>query len=199
MATIASVSLCALLALVATSLHGCSMCNHSIPFTCSGNHVGVGVCSGHYKVQQDVTSWGECRAACGKFPDWCTYYSFCPEGTTGKTGKCADKGAIATADGKSVGMGIKAPLGAKGNLNACVLSQDKKDACTLMEKLWTGNGYETYQMWEKDGPKYDTPEMSYGILFGFFMGAVVGGVAVFRRVKKGSRQPLATEDEENLE
>jgi len=194
MLTASSVALCILLALVATSLHGCSMCNHSIPFTCSGNKKGVGVCSGNYKVQQDITSWGDCRAACGKFP-WCTYYSFCPEGTTGLAGgKCADKGLVATKDGKSVGMGVAAPLGAKGNSNACVLSQDKKDKCTLMTKLWTGKGYETYQMYEKHEAKYGNPEMSSGILFGFFMGAVVSGVAVLRLVKKrSSRQALVEE------
>lgn len=199
MATASSVALCTLLGLVATSLHGCSMCNHSVPFTCSSNHMGVGVCSGHYKVQQDITSWGDCRAACGKF-DWCTYYSFCPDGTKGKNGACADKGMVATSDGKSVGMGVQAPLGAKGNANACVLSQDKKDDCKLIEDLWTGKGYETYQMWqhEKDEPKYGNPEMSYGVLFGFFAGAVVSGVAVLRLAKKRStRQPLVEEVRED--
>jgi len=192
MVTASSVALCVLLSLVASCLQGC--CNHSIPFTCNGSHKGVGVCKGNYKVQQDITSWGACRAACGKFPDWCTYYSFCPVGTTGTTGACTDKGGLATADGKSVGIGIKAPLGAKGNSNACVLSQDKKDDCTLMKALWTGKGYETYQMYQKDGPKYDNPEMSYGILFGFLAGAVVSGVAVVRLVKKRTvREPLVEE------
>ena len=68
---------CAVAGVVALTLQGCSMCNHSMSFTCSMNKVGSGGCAAlkgasHAKAE----SIGECRGLCAA-KDGCKYYAFC--------------------------------------------------------------------------------------------------------------------------
>merc|ERR1711865_455278 len=78
-AMVKTIITCAVAAVVAFTLQGCSMCNHSMSFTCSMNNQGTGSCeSGKGASHSKATSIGECRGQCGA-KDGCKYYSFCAD------------------------------------------------------------------------------------------------------------------------
>jgi len=113
---------------------------------CIGEKLGNGACE---EDLLDVFSAVESRDKCGDFcgsTSGCGFYSYCPKGGRGSKGTCNSVGLMSSKAGFGYGKGEVAPIGAKGNNQACVLF--KAGSCNLSVEKWKGNGYETYRKYE---------------------------------------------------